>query len=374
MIDIRQNLALATSIDAAKNQACYANYLLVREYVVAMLREAHGDTDIPSRYWEEELAGFDYLLDASPLIIQKIREHSYHITGLKSYEYRRHHAHKAGPFHEKLRALLGIDKKSRFIPEAAELGGFGHLIDGQLVNIDTLKFYESLIALDQGGVLAGMESSNESPVVVEIGAGWGGFAYQFKKTVPNATYVIIDLPQTILFSGVYLMTLFPNAKIFIYGQDGHVSPPVPLTEYDFVFMTHYAINSFKPSQLDLGINMVSFQEMTTEQVRGYAKWFWDNKCKILYSHNRSRSAHNEQLSDVSQILGQGFDLKEVSVLTVPYTVLQMPQTMRWSSDPKTMARQIVRHMITPAKNAMTSHLDYRHLLGTPSSIFKGDIR
>jgi len=368
LTDIQQNPALTAIIETARKQAGYANYLLVREYVVAMLSEAHGDTDIPSRYWEEELAGFDYLLDASPLIIQKIREHSYHITGLKSYEYRRHHAHKAGPFREKLRALRGFDKKSRFIPEAAELGGFGHVIDGHLVNIDTLKFYESLIALDQDGVLASMETSKERPVVVEIGAGWGGFAYQFKKTVLNSTYVIIDLPQTILFSGVYLMTLFPNAKTFIYGQDGHISPPAPLTEYDFVFMPHYAIKNFKPSRLDLGINMVSFQEMSTEQVRGYAKWFFDNGCKTLYSHNRARSAQNEQLTDVGQILGQGFDLKEVSVLPVPYTLLQIPQPMRWSLNPKTMARQIIRHMITLAKNVKSDHLDYRHLLGKPKRV------
>jgi putative sugar O-methyltransferase len=370
MTSNRQNSSWDTSVETAKNQVSYKNYLLVRKYVVAMLSEAHGGTDIPSRYWEEELAGFDYLLDASPLITQKIREHSYHITGLKSYEYRRHHAHKAGPFRQKLNALRCIDKNNRFVSESPELGGFGHEIDGQLVNIDTLKFYESLIALDQGGVLAAMESAKERPVIVEIGAGWGGFAYQFKKTIPNSTYVIVDLPQTILFSGLYIKCLFPEAKVFIYGQDGHVSPSAPLTEYDFVFIPHYAIKDFKPFRLDLGINMISFQEMTTEQVHGYAKWFHDNGCKVLYSHNRARSAHNDQLTNVSHILSQDFNLKEVGVLPVPYTVMQLPKTTRWSSDPETLAGQISAHMIMQAQSAKSRHLDYRHLIGKPNAVFK----
>ena len=50
-------------------------------------------------------------------------------------------------------------------------------------------------------------------LVWEIGAGWGGFAYQFKTLFPDVTYVIVDLPELFLFSATYLMTLFPEAKV-----------------------------------------------------------------------------------------------------------------------------------------------------------------
>ena len=42
---------------------------------------AASDADAPSSYWQEELANFEYMLDASPLIIEKLRHHTHHITG-----------------------------------------------------------------------------------------------------------------------------------------------------------------------------------------------------------------------------------------------------------------------------------------------------
>ncbi len=86
------------------------------------------------------------------------------------------------------------------MPESPRLGGFGHRLDGDLVNIDTLKFYECLIALDRCQVLSELREVDRRVTVVEIGAGWGGLAYQFKTLFPNTTYVIVDLPPTLLFS------------------------------------------------------------------------------------------------------------------------------------------------------------------------------
>jgi putative sugar O-methyltransferase len=357
------NYGFDAIVESARRELCYKNYLSVRASVLSMLHGALANRDAPSRYWEEELAGFDYMLDASPLIVQKIREHSYHITGLKSYEYRLHHAHQAGPFKEKLAALRAEDRNDLFVPEAPELGGFGHLINGQLVNIDTLKFYESLIALDRAGFITGLRNQNTKPIVVEIGGGWGGFAYQFKKICSRSTYIIVDLPQTLIFSGVYLKTLFPELNVFVSGDNGHVTPPGSIDEYDFILMPHYAVDDFQPSRIDLGINMVSFQEMTTQQVFGYAKWFWNCGCQALYSHNRARSAHNTQLTDVAHILRHWFDMQEQKVLPVPYTVLRLPQPTQWSLDPKKMGRQIIEKMLYPMKKMTGSHLDYRHLVG-----------
>jgi hypothetical protein len=61
------------------------------------------------------------------------------------------------------------------------LGGFGFTIDGDLYNLDTLKFYECLIALQKAGLLGDLTAEqNDRKIVVEIGGGWGGFAYQLK--------------------------------------------------------------------------------------------------------------------------------------------------------------------------------------------------
>src|SRR3712207_8746167 len=80
----------------------------------------------------------------------------------------------------------------------------------ELYNLDTLKFCEALIALQRGGVLGALRADGPRRVVVEVGSGWGGFAYQLKTLCPQLTIVLVDLPELFLFSGTYLRTLFPE--------------------------------------------------------------------------------------------------------------------------------------------------------------------
>ncbi len=362
--------------DAAKERG-YVNYLQVKKNVLSMMED---DTSVPSNYWNEELEGFDYMLDASPLVIRKLREHCYHITGLRSYEYRHHHAHKAKVFAKKLAALQGEDKSNIFIPESEQLGGFGHDINGQLVNIDTLKFYESLIAMDKGGLLQKLQNKandGDRPIVVEIGGGWGGFGYQIKKVMPNITYVIIDLPQTLLFSATYLKTVFPDAAVFMYGDGDLDSAITNMEMYDFVFLPHYFVDDNKLSKIDLAINMVSFQEMTTKQVSDYVKWLWESECQYIYSHNRGYSPHNNQICNVLDLLEYGYSLQEVKVLPVPYTVLNMPKSPSIKKiisrrEVKEIARYILSMTQQPVKkkSAGSALVDYRHMIGERNQKFK----
>jgi hypothetical protein len=81
----------------------------------------------------------------------------------------------------KLALLRQKESKGLLVPELPLLGGFGFTIDGDLYNLDTLKFYECLIALQKAGLLGDLTAEqNDRKIVVEIGGGWGGFAYQLK--------------------------------------------------------------------------------------------------------------------------------------------------------------------------------------------------
>ena len=174
----------------AQQSTLYHNYLMMRDWVLMMLEENEKHRLNPSKYWEEEVAGFGYMLDASPLIVKKLREHCYHITGLRSYDYRNHHHHLRGRFAEKLKALKAQDPIGLLVPEAPELGGFGYPIDGVMINLDTLKYYEALIALSKAGILGGLFGAGAGRrIVLEIGGGWGGFAYHLKSLYPEVTYV-----------------------------------------------------------------------------------------------------------------------------------------------------------------------------------------
>jgi putative sugar O-methyltransferase len=344
-------------VETLRQSRAYQNYLQAREHVLAMMELLANQA---SNYWDEELEGFDYLFDASPLIVHKLREHSYHITGLRSYEYRQHHSHQQPRFAKKLAALREQDQRGVFIPESPEMGGFGHQIDGQIVNIDTLKFYEVLIALDKAGLLQHyLGAQPDRRVILEIGAGWGGFAYQFKKLCPQVTYIIVDLPPTILFSATYLTAVFPDARV-AYGDELNLNEPRDFSEYDFVFLPHYAFDQLSVPDLHLAINMVSFQEMTTEQVQGYVLHLYEMGCSYLYSLNRDRSRHNNQLTTVSSIMGRYYTLQPVEVLDIPYTMLE-PKSVSTQS-----VRQRVKRLLGWFKMSRDKPLgiyDYRHLVG-----------
>ena len=191
-------------------------------------------------------------------------------------------------------------------------------IDGRLFNIDTLKFFEVLIALEKGAVLQEFRGNTDRRLVWEIGAGWGGFPYQFKSLCPNVTYVISDFPELFLFSATYLMTAFPNARVAFWGEEPTDRLFDRWRDLDFIFLPNASLGELRPERLDLTINMVSFQEMTDAQVAAYVERAFALKCPFLYSLNRDKSAYNPEISSVSEIISRHYWPREISVLPVPY--------------------------------------------------------
>jgi len=296
----------------------------------------------PSLYWTEELDNIDYMIEASPLIVRKLRHHAFHITGIRPYDYRVKGDARRELFEARLRALQALDGSSLLVPESPVLGGFGYEIDGRLFNVDTLKFYEVLIGMDRGGVLASVRGHSR-PTVCEIGAGWAGFAYQFKTLFPNTRYVIVDFPELFLFSGTYLGSTFPEATLAFCGT---VETPTlaDAGDADFVFVPHTRANDLTTMALDATVNMVSFQEMTGAQVRAYAAIAAEAKCPLLYSLNRERSPYNTELVSVSEALADSYRLTEVPLLDTDYTSAM--------KKPPKAARMVER-----------SEFNYRHLVG-----------
>lgn len=348
-------------VEKGKTDREYKNYLEAREQVFIMLDNGKifEEDARPSLYWKHELAGFEYMLDASPLVIEKLRHHCYHISGLRDYDYRPHHGHMAALFERKLRLLQAQDTNNLGVSENPALGGFGFEIDGALYNLDTLRYYECLLAMDSGTLLNQFRDPerSERKIVVEIGAGWGGFAYQFKTLFPNTTYVIVDFPSTILFSAMYLKTVFPQAKTLFLSGGSDSSPYYPITDYDFVFAPHFAWPRLTFDKPDLLINMVSFQEMTNMQVEQYIKKAADWGVPHLYSMNRDRSRHNKELGTVSAILNKYYTTDEIRVLQISSS--RLPTNM-------------LKYYLQPVKRLSSgwlgwpkhkSHHDYRHVIG-----------
>jgi hypothetical protein len=271
--------------------SAYANYELVRDEVLRMLDGAEGDV----------------LLEASPSMAESLREHSFQVGGARLDEYRMHDDELRRRFEAKLRALAELEGDALLVPEAGALGGFGYEIDGALYNSDTLKFFEALVALERGAVLDEIRAPGRR-LVWEIGAGWGGFAYQFKTLFPDTTYVIVDLPERFLFSATYLMTLFPDAKVHF-----HDAPP-DSEDVDFAFVpagTPGLLRGVRPGLV-----------LKAEQLDGYARIAWEVGCPFIYSFNRD---------SVRAVLGHYYWMHEVPLLELETPSL--PERLRSAITP-----------------------------------------
>ena len=222
----------------------------------------------------------------------------------------------------------------------------------------------------KAGILGGLfESGAGRRIVLEIGAGWGGLAYHLKSLCPNVTYIIIDLPQCLLFSALYLRTLFEHASIVRYGDKPLTELLVDSVKYDFVFLPHYCLGDFNPPRIDLTINIASFQEMTTKQVSDYVKKASDLSCRHIYSLNRDCSAHNRQLSSVSAIISKYYRVREVEVLDVPYTDFLPKKRNKFSYKKKyrdfkqTLIECVFKNAYRNKDCHEMKYLPYRHIVG-----------
>ena len=345
---------------AQATDRAFDTYQRVRDAVLRMKASAvpSAPKDEPSRYWSEELENFDYMIEATPLVVRKLRQHAFHITGIRPSDYLEAPSEHAN-FERRLRALVALGGRELLVPESPALGGFGFRIDGALFNVDTLKFYEVLVGMSRSGVLepfrqseaAGPNAAAGRPVVWEIGGGWGGFAYQFKTLWPKTTYVIVDFPELFLYSATYLGTMFPDARVRFWGGEG---AQAEWADADFIFIPVAAASAVRSLRPGLLVNLVSFQEMTEAQVDAYARLAADSGCPALYSLNRERSRYSDEIQSVSQVLSRYYDLEEVAVLDTEYTKATKKDSVDTAADVQARAR----------RSGKIGELNpYRHLAG-----------
>lgn len=332
--------ASAAHSESLREMPLFKNYADVRDWVLR-LKSADVPAATQPAYGRAQSASLDCMLDASPLLLQRLRLHGSHLTGHKIDDYRFRRGDRVAAFAAKIAMLeSACGGRELFVPEAPELGGFGFEINGALVNIDTLKFWEVMIALEKAAVLEDLRKAPSKDrgmpcrIVWEIGASWGGFARVFKTILPHVSFVIVDFPETMLFSALYLKHVFPQARFHFHepgGSDPH------WTE-DFVFFAHADLKAMQPPRLDLALSVASFEEMTRKDMGGYVETAWNLGAPYLYSLNRERSLDNPQLDSVSDVLSRCFWPHEIPVLEIPHTHLPEPDTEHRATKPRDKGR------------------------------------
>ena len=88
----------------------------------------------------------------------------------------------------------------------------GAYIDNKFVGV--ASFFNEIY----GSILSNLLEGKERPVVAELGAGYGNFAYFILRDKSNACYIDFDLPETLCLAAYYLMKSWPNKKVLLYGE------------------------------------------------------------------------------------------------------------------------------------------------------------
>ena len=327
----------------------YKNYQRILPFFKELIFNSKNSI---SDYWNEEIHGFEYIFEASPSIINNLRHHCFHITGEYAYAYRDHHKYNAPKFKSKIELLNTLLEKDILVPEPSVLGGFGHQINGKLINKDTLKYYESLIALEKSGILNEINKLS-NPIICEIGAGWGGFTHCLFQKLNNSKFVIVDLPETLIFSYLYLSELYPDKKIKLYNYEAN-----SINECDFLLIPSDSFEEFS-EQIDLTVNLCSFQEMTSPQVEKYIKKISSLKSEYIYSLNRDLNNNNHLLKRaVSEMISEYYEIKFIKLLNISYTDIN---SLNNNKSLRKTIKQILRKILKgPDKK---NNFSYQHIFG-----------
>jgi hypothetical protein len=102
--------------------------------------------------------------------------------------------------------------------------------------------------------------------VLEIGAGYGGLARTLRLLKPRSQYIIVDLPDSLFCSYVFLSANFPRSSTL------WVTTPDDVAQIDgkeFVFVPAHLVDILQGRPVDLALNTASLGEMTDAAVMRY---------------------------------------------------------------------------------------------------------
>jgi hypothetical protein len=277
---VAKNEKLAATRAAAD---AFEHYLRVRAHVGAM-QAAAASVSWPPQEEQPLVAALAELHDATPDAIAELREHSKAITGVRRSHYRGAKADGVrASLVRDLERLLEKGQADLLVDEPGVLGGFGFRDFDKTYNEDTLRFFRVTSLLQDAALVRDFRDPERRRTVWEIGGGWGGFAYQFKTLCPNVTYLITGVPDLFLVSAVYLMTLFPNARVRFFDpaqpdafwEDWHT--------VDLAFAPEWIVPRMQPPSLDLTLDVMTLERQRRDRIEMHVRRAYELGCRYFFS-------------------------------------------------------------------------------------------
>jgi hypothetical protein len=156
---------------------------------------------------------------------------------------------------------------------------WGYRIDGILLYEPVFEYHFQANYFNQ------LLSNIRNPIILEIGGGFGGLAYQIRKLNPEIKYIGFDLPENILLQSYYLASAFPDARIYTYKNSSKKFDRNTIDDYDIILLPNFELPYFESSVADLIINIRSLSEMPLDTIAAYFKEIDRIGCLYFFHEN-----------------------------------------------------------------------------------------
>ncbi|QSH42242.1 putative sugar O-methyltransferase [Lentisphaerota bacterium ZTH] len=202
---------------------------------------------------------------------------------------------------------------ARFIVTPPKLlGECGILRNDVIINYDTLTYQEQVALIYYSGISEWLDRKireNGKVRICEIGGGYGALANWFKRAYPECTYTVIDLPESLLFSKLYLKLCNPGLQVSLG------TAPVP----GGIRLTPNYMAEKLDESFDLVLDFNSLNEMSPYQIEKYAFMIksWTGGEGLFFEQSQNNrhlgleapgKALGKQFKERVCLLGKGFKL------------------------------------------------------------------
>ena len=110
-----------------------------------------------------------------------------------------------------------------------------------------------------------------SPIICEIGGGYGGLIAKIKSNVKGAKIILLDLPEVNACQSYYISQLFNDVIIFGYKDYLEKGISILDSDFDFLILPGWAAQELPKELVDVFVNIRSMMEMSKENLDFYFK-------------------------------------------------------------------------------------------------------
>ena len=137
-----------------------------------------------------------------------------------------------------------------------------------LVSWDLLISVQHLFSIAEGAP----HVLSDSVVFLDLGSGWGRLGHTLLRINRQATYLSVDIPETLLIAQNYLPRTLAETRFYDYHHHkgrNVIARSQLLAEPGVHFLGTHMLPIIENGAVDIFVNVFSFQKMTNTQVRHY---------------------------------------------------------------------------------------------------------